>query len=68
MKGFLLFSGGGGGTACALQSRGFRARPHDGPAPLTKEITMFDEIFALTEDQECSLCCDQAIGGNRQAN
>jgi hypothetical protein len=29
---------------------------------------MFDEIFALTEDQECSLCCDQAIGGNRQAN
>jgi hypothetical protein len=27
---------------------------------------MFDEIFALTEDQECSLCCDQALGGNQK--
>jgi hypothetical protein len=27
---------------------------------------MFDEIFALTEERECSLCCDQALGGGAQ--
>jgi len=24
---------------------------------------MFDEIFALAEELECSLCCDQSNGG-----
>ena len=34
-----------------------------GPTSLTKEIKMFNEIFALTEDKECSLCCDSTAGG-----
>ena len=27
---------------------------------------MFNEIFALTEDKECSLCCDSVAGGIQQ--
>jgi hypothetical protein len=27
---------------------------------------MFDEIFALAEELECSLCCSSAGGGNVQ--
>jgi hypothetical protein len=33
-----------------------------------EEVPMFDEIFALTEEKECSLCCDQALGGTKQQN
>ena len=65
-KGFLSSLGGQGDAVCALQIQACGNGPQRTATDQERRSTMFDEIFALTEELACSLCCSSSGGGNQQ--